>query len=147
MFFGGGVSTLPIEPTLTKCGLIELLAGPDCNSVDVGNGAIRMRTADNPWGPWSPAQDVIVGGDPYAMPLEGQYRPGGMLRHPACTEKSCAPHTDTEIYSADKEYGFFYSPNIIESWIRPKGAAVDVIWNVSTWDPYRVILLRTRINP
>ena len=23
----------------------------------------------------------------------------------------------------------------------------DVIWNASTWDPYRVILLRTRIDP
>jgi hypothetical protein len=147
MFFGGGVSTLPIEPTLTKCGLIELFSGPDCAAVDLGNGAIRMRSADNPWGPWSPAQDVVVGGDPSARPLEGHYRPGGMLRHPECSVKGCAPHTDTEIYSLEKEYGFFYGPNIIESWVKPAGDGVDVVWNLSTWDPYRVILLRTRINP
>jgi hypothetical protein len=147
MFFGGGVSTLPIEPHLANCGLIELFAGPDCKEVEVGNGAFRMRTADHPWGPWSPAQDVIVGGDPNARPLERQYRPGGMLRHPACTDDGCAPHTDTEIYDAQREYGFFYSPNIIEPWIKPAGEGVDVIWNASTWDPYRVILLRTRINP
>jgi hypothetical protein len=70
-----------------------------------------------------------------------------MLRHPECTGNGCAPHTDTGIYSAEKEYGFFYGPNIIESWVKPTGDGVDVIWNVSTWDPYRVILLRTRINP
>jgi hypothetical protein len=26
------------------------------------------------------------------------------------------------------------------------GDGVDVIWNASTWDPYRVILLRTHIS-
>jgi hypothetical protein len=64
------------------------------------------------------------------------------------------------------DYGWLYGANIIEEWIRSAAAgepaaargdsrrvngaaraAVDVIWNASTWDPYRVILLRTRINP
>ncbi len=145
MFFGGGLSTLPIPPALMKCGLVELFSGPDCKDVEIGDGAIRMRTADNPWGPWSPAQDVIVGGDP-AVPGSGQYGVGGMLRHPACTKAGCAPHTDTEIYPRDKEYGFFYAPNIIEQWIKPVDKGVDLYWIVSTWDPYRVILLRTRLE-
>jgi hypothetical protein len=45
------------------------------------------------------------------------------------------------------EYGFLYSANIIEQWTRPAGRAVDIYWNASTWDPYRVILLKTRIEP
>jgi len=104
-----------------------------------------MRTADDPWGPWSPQQDVIAGGDANVAG-SGQYGLGGVLRHPACTSEGCAPHTDTQYYNKH-EYGFFYSPNIIEQWIKPVGDSVDVIWNVSTWDPYRVVLLRTRIKP
>jgi hypothetical protein len=45
------------------------------------------------------------------------------------------------------DYGWLYGANIIEEWIRPAGEDVDVIWIASTWDPYRVILLRTRIKP
>ena len=145
MFYSGGIISLP-RATLPGCGVLELFTRSECKDVVVGNGAVRMRTADHPWGPWSPPQDVIEGGDP-DVPGSGQYGPGGVLRHPACREATCAPHTQTEYYDAN-EYGFFYSANIIEQWTREvDGGAVDVYWNVSTWDPYRVVLLRTRIKP
>ena len=54
-------------------------------------------------------------------------------------------HSQTAYYQ-DREYGFLYSANIITEWTVAAGDGVDVIWNVSTWDPYRVVLLRTRIN-
>jgi hypothetical protein len=145
MFYGGGLTNIPYPPALVDCGILEYFVGTECKDVDMGNGAFRIRTADNPWGPWSPPQDIIVGGDP-AVPGSGQYGEGGMLRHPSCTSESCAPHTPARDVNKD-EYGFFYSANIIEEWIRPVGDSVDVIWNASTWDPYRVVLLRTRINP
>ena len=143
MFYGGGISTLPTQ-ALPNCGVLQLFTGSECKKVVVGNGAVRMRTADDPWGPWSPPQDVIVGGDP-TVANSGQYGPGGMLHHPDCTGESCAPHTDSPYYSP-REYGFFYAANIIEEWIRPSTNGVDVIWNASTWDPYRVDLFRTRIS-
>jgi hypothetical protein len=124
--------------------VLEVFAGPECTRVEIGNGAFRMRTSDNPWGPWTPPQDLIAAGDP-AVP-EGQYGPGGMLRHPECLAEGCAPHTGSAEERAE-EYGFFYSANIIEQWTRPAGNGVDIVWNASTWDPYRVILLRTRIRP
>ena len=145
MFYGGGMINLPIDPEYPNCGVLELFTGSECKDVVIGNGAIRMRSADNPWGPWSPPQDIIVGGDP-AVPGSGQYGVGGMLRHPACTMPGCAPHTKARDVHAG-EYGFFYGANIIEQWIKPAGKSVDIIWNASTWDPYRIILLRTRINP
>ena len=37
--------------------------------------------------------------------------------------------------------------NIIEEWTRTTEDGVELIWNASTWDPYRVVLLRTRIKP
>jgi len=144
MFYGGGMVTLPIEPALPLCGVLQLFAGEECGQVVIGNGAFRMRTADFPWGPWSPPQDIIEAGDP-AVAGSGQYGVGGMLRHPACTEPGCAPHTPAR-EANPMEYGFFYSANIIEQWTLPAGNGADIIWNASTWDPYRVILLRTRIN-
>lgn len=144
MFYGGGLTKLPSTP-LPRCGVLELFAGRECMDVAMGNGAVRMRTADNPWGPWTPPQDVIVGGDP-AVPGSGLYVPGGMLRHPACTSAGCATPTQSAAYHPE-EYGFLYGVNIIDPWIRPVGKGVEVIWNASTWDPYRVILLKTRIDP
>jgi hypothetical protein len=144
MFYGGGISKFPIPQLLSECGVLQIFARTDCASVDVGNGAIRMRTADDPWGPWTPPQDVIVGGKPDQRPLADQYAPGGVLHHPACSGERCqAPSA----YMLKGDYGWLYGANIIEEWIKPAGKGVDVIWIASTWDPYRVIMLRTRLNP
>ncbi len=143
MFYGGGLSTLPTA-VLPNCGVLELFTGAECKDVVVGNGAVRMRSADHPWGPWTAPQDVTVGTDPDAGP-QGQYGPGGALRHADCKDPRCAPHSNIFVYHAN-EYGFFYAANIIEQWIRPAGDGADILWNASTWDPYRVVLLRTRIR-
>jgi len=142
MFYGGGLTTLP-SPALPNCGVLELFSGSECKDVAVGNGAIRMRSADHPWGPWTPPQDVVVA-DPANGP-KGQFGPGGALRHEDCKELTCAPHSNIFVYHAD-EYGFFYSANIIEQWTRASGDGVDLLWNASTWDPYRVVLFRTHIR-
>jgi hypothetical protein len=144
MFYGGGIIDLP-SPPLPKCGVLELFTRSECDQAEMGNGAVRMRTADQPWGPWSPPQDVVAGGDP-KVPGSGQYGPGGALNHPACTQDDCAPHTQTAFYHPD-EYGFLYSANIIREWTVAKDGTVDLIWNASTWDPYRVALFRTSIRP
>ena len=75
MFYGGGLTRLP-TPVLKQCGVLELFVGAECTAVNMGNGAVRMRTADDPWGPWTPPQDVIAGGVPADGPI-GQYGPGG----------------------------------------------------------------------
>lgn len=144
MFYGGGLTDLP-SPPLPQCGVLELFTGRECKDAVIGNGAVRMRTADNPWGPWTAPQDVIAVGDRTGAG-SGLYGVGGVLRNPSCTAPGCATPTRSLAYHAE-EYGFLYGTNIIEQWIRPSGAGVDVLWNASTWDPYRVILLRTHINP
>ena len=144
MLYGGGLVSLP-TPTLPKCGVLELFARDECKDVVIGNGAIRMRTADDPWGPWSPPQDVLVGGDPDKSPPEHQFAAGGIMHHPDCTQPGCADSTDWEGINP-REYGFLYGVNIIEQWTRPAGDGADIIWNLSTWDPYRVVLARTHIS-
>ena len=143
MFYGGGVSKVAIPQIAPNCGVLEIFARNECKNVVVGNGAIRMRTADEPWGPWTPSQDVIVGGDADARPVKDEYASGGVLYHPACTGAQCqTPSTRHQ----QNDYGWLYGANIIEQWTKSDSQGVDVIWNASTWDPYRVILLKTRIN-
>lgn len=142
MFFSGGIFSIPL-PNLPTCGLLELFAGADCKKVNVGNGGFKMRTADHPWGPWSPSQDIFVPGSPDVA--KGQYGPGGVLHHPDCKGPTCAS-IDKAPDRLAREYGYLYAPNIVEQWIRPSGDGVDVIWNASTWAPYGLILLRTHIS-
>lgn len=144
MFYGGGMVNNP-TPELPRCGVLEFFTRDDCARVVVGNGAIRMRSAQHPWGPWSAPVDVLVGGDPRRLPPEHQYAPGGVLRHPACTASDCETHTRSNEVSPD-EYGFLYGVNIIEQWTRAVDGGAELFWNLSTWDPYRVVLVRTRIR-
>lgn len=142
MIYGGGMGRNRRE-ALPLCGILQLFTGSECTAVDTGNGAFRMRHADHPWGPWSPPQDIVIAGDPAQPALH--YGPGGALHHVHCTQPDCAPHSDTPYYN-DDEYGFFYAPNIIEQWTTAVAGGVEIIWNASTWDPYRVVLFRTRIR-
>lgn len=143
MFYGGGMTKTPNPAFGADCGALQIFTRDECKHVVLGNGALRMRTADKPWGPWTAPQDLIVGGDPDQRPVADQYAEGGVLYHQECKGAKCATRTPV---LPENDYGWFYGANIIEQWTRPAGNGVDVIWNASTWSPYRVILLRTRIN-
>ncbi len=143
MFYGGGINTVPLPLLAPTCGLLEIFARTECKNVVIGNGAIRMRTAIDPWGPWSPPQDIFVGGDAMRRPTEEQYAPGGVLHHPDCKGDRCQSRSPS---LPKGDYGWLYGANIIEPWTRSDANGVDVFWNASTWNPYRVILLKTRIG-
>lgn len=144
MFYGGGISNVPNERIgLPNCGIGEVFSRTECKNVKIGNGALRMRTADDPWGPWTPPQDLIVGGDPEKLPPADQYGPGGVFHHPACEGEDCEKRS---LQFPENDWGWFYGANIIEEWTLPAGNGVDLIWLASTWDPYRVIMLRTRVE-
>ncbi len=145
MFYGGGIDSTPRpERGLGDCGILEVFAPGDCKSVVMGEGSIYMRSADNPWGPWSEPQEIIAGGDPQVAG-SGQYGPGGVLYHRDCKDEGCEQHSPLPPMNP-QGYGWFYGANIVEQWIVPAGNGVDVMWDASTWDPYRVILLRTHIS-
>jgi hypothetical protein len=143
MFYGGGINTIPLPLIAPTCGLLEIFTRTECKNVVIGNGAIRMRTASDPWGPWSPPQDVFIGGDATRRPTEHQYAPGGVLHHPDCVGERCQSRSPS---LPKGDYGWLYGANIIEPWTTVDADGVDVIWNASTWNPYRVVLLKTRID-
>jgi hypothetical protein len=110
------------------------------------DGAILVRFADQPWGPWTAPQPVLVGGDPADPFAPGtQFGPGGILHHPACTVADCVPGGQPPLPGA-LTVGGLYGANIVDCWTEDrKHGKVDLYWNVSTSNPYQVVLMKTRL--
>ena len=114
-----------------------------------GTRAIRGRFAEHPWGPWSAPVTVLEAGSPDANPpvAGSEFASGGILRHPGCVGSACAPASPAPAYVVTP-YGFLYAPNIIDSWTEARGDGheADVYWNVSTWNPYQVIVMQSKLE-
>jgi hypothetical protein len=120
-------------------------------------GAVRIRFADHPWGPWTAALPHLLPGS--ASVVGDPYGPGGVLHHSACVDQGaarCAPSDPTrppDVFlpgcasvGALFDNGRFYAPNIIDTYTRRRAGGADLFWNVSTWNPYGVVLMRTAIE-
>jgi hypothetical protein len=130
--------------------ILSLFAGPNWPRVQRHpTGAIHARFAEHPWGPWSAPVPALEAGDSALSPpaAGSEYAPRGMLHHSGCRDLECISGERTPSH-ADTPYGFLYAPNIFDEWTVAHDAdhSVDLYWNVSTWNPYQVVLLRTRIR-
>ena len=69
------------------------------------------------------------------------------MHHTRCQGADCAPGAPALIFAIAPD-GFLYAPNIFDAFteVREDGRAVDIYWNVSTWNPYQVVMLRTRLR-
>ena len=129
--------------------ILNLFVGPSWPRVQRHpRGAIHARFARQPWGPWSAPVSILEAGDANLAPpaQDSQYAAHGMLAHYACSG-ACIP-PEIALSHALTPYGFLYAPNIFDRWteLREDGDAIDLYWNVSTWNPYQVVLLRTRLE-
>jgi hypothetical protein len=133
LFYGGDLSATPVD---------VMGQNPDFVRHDP-EGAIHMRFASQPWGPWSEPQQVLkastAGGGVAPLPSA----PQGIVRRPDCNESSCPSH---EAFYSPQEKGFLYGANIIQEWTTKRDEGVELYWNVSTWDPYQVVLLKTLLR-
>jgi hypothetical protein len=140
MFYGGGApSKVDFSVTL-----------PDgTRPVHDPRNAIVARFAEHPWGPWSAPVEVLAAGDPMSSrPAPGsEFASGGLLHHEACRSAGCAPGEHTPLYD-QTPWGFFYAPLLVDAWTvaRDHGRAADVYWFLSTWSPYQVVLMKTRLT-
>jgi hypothetical protein len=140
MFYGGDLAPF----------VLNLFVGPTSATVRRDpKGAIHARFAVDPWGPWSAPLPVLEAGDPTVSPPQAgsEYAAGGILHHPGCASPDCTPSSPAPGYLVTP-FGFLYAPNIVDAWTRARGdgTEADVYWNVSTWNPYETVLLRTRLR-
>ena len=136
----------PAPPLLPNCGVLELFTVADV-----------QRRRDRQWrdahahrrrslGPVVAAARRDRRRRPDARPLADLYAPGGYLRHPRmCRSDLCAVYRRHRKRS--RRVRLLLRREHHRAVDQPAGNGVDLVWNASTWDPYRVILLRTRIEP
>jgi hypothetical protein len=144
MFYGGGSPLSFTGPATAANGGVE-------------PGAIAVRFAEHPWGPWSPPQTLLA---PGAANTEGAlYGPGGSLYHPSCVDSagSLCARSDPARYTAllnnscapespSPDYGVLYAPGIIEPYTTRTDDGFDVYWTVSSWNPYITLFVRSHIS-
>ena len=113
-------------------------------AVRTPDGAVQVRFADNPWGPWSPAEPLLRAGDPLDPNAAGsQYASGGILFHPGCAGDDCVPSDQLQ---RGFGLGRLYATNIVDCFTEDrKHGNVDLYFNVSTWNPYQVVLMKARL--
>jgi hypothetical protein len=163
----GGASTelypVPNQQTISWLGapvrkwVMLYGGGPLIGDSGVMPGFIALRYADQPWGPWSAPQVHLSEGA--ADQPNTPRGPGGVLYDPQCVDHeglTCARtdpvrprHILNETCAApevETDVGYFYAPNIIEEYTQRGRDYVDVYWNLSAWNPYRVLFLRTRFR-
>lgn len=96
---------------------------------------IHLRIADAPTGPWS---DPVVVFDP------ARDRGYGHCMH----QKTSVVGFDDGVSEAgrEEEWGGEYGPYLVPEWCAtPAKGVVDLVYTLSTWNPYAVRLLRSRI--
>lgn len=139
MIYGGDVPDL----------FLALDVGPNWRQiVHNTDGAFYIRFASQPWGPWSAPQPILKAG-PLNPPTSGfQYASNGALYDPYCTGTCAAMDSHYFFWSEGDKVGRFYAPTIVDEWTENRGTnTADLYWFASTWDPYEVITVKTRINP
>jgi hypothetical protein len=117
-------------------------------------GAVVVRYAEHPWGPWTRPATLLAPGNPGQV--GDPYGPGGFLYHFDCKDEpnaKCAVTDPVRPIDAllggcqaptpQTDIGRMYGSNIIDAYGKPNGDdGLDVFWNVSTWNPYGVVLMK-----
>jgi hypothetical protein len=100
---------------------------------------ILARYAAYPWGPWSDEQII------YEPSRETGY--GVFIYDPSRkdNDKLAGPLNDPG-NKASETYGGFYAPYIIERFTRVANGQVTLSWLMSTWNPYVVVRMESKLN-
>ena len=101
---------------------------------------IEFSYSPSPWGPWSEAQilfnDVRDGAlgkfihDPRAKPDDGL----------------AGPVIGINPADAASRQGGTYAPYVVERWTKVQGSELDLYYVLSTWNPYVVVLMKSRLQ-
>ena len=118
---------------------------------------IYLRTAKHPWGPWSNPKLI------WNPITNGAYDCPGIMYSEFAAGKNC-PKTDpyrpnwgpmdtinqcpNQSPNPNGDFGVEYGVNILDNFTKP-GLQINsavIYWNMSTWNPYRVVLMKTKVD-
>jgi hypothetical protein len=128
-------------------GALDADGSPDPN---LDPGRVRARVADKPWGPWSDPVDIFdprpdrLASDPGYTGTRGDgawcrfmYMPADRgLPHPPCTGA---------LNDNLGQPGTGYGPYVIDRYTKPANGGAEIVFTLSTWNPYNVVLMKANL--
>lgn len=117
-----------------SCEWIETL---DCWVLLYNSGeprGITMRTAAQPWGPWSEGQVI--------MQPDGDQAYGNFM-HVNWNQEKVDLFSDR---GREYEWGGEYGPYLIPRFTRGTADRCELYYTMSTWNPYQVVLMRSTVG-
>ncbi|MFT4296435.1 MAG: DUF4185 domain-containing protein, partial [Micropruina sp.] len=112
--------------------LMLAMSGPD----DPAGAAVLLRTASEPWGPWSPRLRLLDWIADGMRPADGSRRFIRSSAHDVVGDAVFAGQAGST--------GAAYAPYFFDA--RRDGDAVVLRYTLSTWNPYQVVLMRHRLR-
>jgi hypothetical protein len=100
---------------------------------------IEFSYSRTPWGPWSEPQVIF-----------NEVRDGALgkfIHDPALTPDDglAGPVIGTGQADPDAVKGGTYAPYVVERWTKVTGSELDLYSVLSTWNPYVVVLMKSRL--
>jgi hypothetical protein len=146
MIYGGRLPWLliwPRYPVLTEARAIDAYSG------------VYLRTAPHPWGPWSEATTIY---NPYWSNVTGyceiMYRSQaeadmlGKRIGDDFLEQGCDLESKTQVdwSTHPLDFGVEYGTAIVPRFTEDHADEATLYWLMSTWHPYRVVVMKTRLT-
>jgi hypothetical protein len=97
---------------------------------------VRLRTAQQPWGPWS---------EPQTLFSFDEARTSGFVYDPRDPRIKPEPVAQ-QGFDPKKDSGAIYGPYQIERFMRLSGDTLTIEWVLSTWVPYVVVRMRSQLR-
>ncbi len=114
--------------------LMLTMAGPD----DPAGPAVLLRSASEPWGPWSQRLRLLDW-------IAGGMSPGDHTRRfIRFAADGSDPVGDAIFRGQDSSTGAAYAPYFFDA--RADGDGIVLRYTLSTWNPYQVVLIRHRLS-
>lgn len=114
--------------------LMLAMTGPD----DPAGPAVVLRTATQPWGPWSPRLRLLN------WIADGMHPPDVARRFIRAFADGTDPVGDAVFRQQADATGAAYAPYIFDA--RRAGDQLMLRYTLSTWNPYQVVLMQHRLS-
>lgn len=99
---------------------------------------IVMRSAKNPWGPWSDLTTIF---DPWR---DGGY--GHFMHISSNFKNENAPHDQVSDPNRETEWGGEYGPYLMARYFRRIPNGCRIYFTMSTWNPYQVVVMQSDLK-
>ena len=104
------------------------------------NPGIAFAYSRTPWGPWSEPQILFNAVRDGAL--------GKFIHNPGAQPNDGLAGPVIGKGQADPEavHGGAYAPYVVERWTKVRGSELDLYYVLSTWNPYVVVLMKSRLQ-